>query len=204
MNKTRLPYLAAPLLISVYGLVRLLDGLDGRHGPGVLWVLGHLAFLVSIVLFVPVLRGLREAATAGGGTASRVVATGATVVGLAGAAAAFVQIAIDIWVGATAADADEMSRMFDRVQSVPGVQAIVYGPGPALFYLGLLALLVGCAVARAIPVWTPAVALAGVVASLASLDLLPLTGALVLVPLLPLWHAGFRADAGALPARGRA
>lgn len=200
---TRLPLLAAPLLISVYGLVRLLDGLEGQHGPGVLWVLGHLAFLASIVLFVPVLLTLRRAA-GGRGTAGRVTATVASVVGVVGAAAAMAQAAIDIWVGAVAADRDDMSRMFDNVQSVPGVQAAVYGPGPALFYLGLLALLVGCAVTRAIPAWTPAVALAGVVASIASLDLLPLTGALVLVPLLPLWRGGVQADAASLPARGRA
>ncbi|WP_051468430.1 hypothetical protein [Actinomadura oligospora] len=203
MKNTRSALLAAPLLISVYGLVRLLDGLDGQHGPGALWVLGHLAFLVSIALFVPVMLMLRRAAS-GRGAGSRAIATIATVVGLAGAAAAAAQIGIDVWVGSAAADRDEMARMFDDVKSVPGVEAIVYGPGPALFYLGLLALLIGCAAVRAIPAWTPAVALVGIVASLVSLDLLPLTGALVLVPLLPLWRANVRTDAAALPARGRA
>jgi hypothetical protein len=203
MQHTRFALLAAPALISVYGLVRLADGLDGRHGPGALWVLGHLAFLVSIALFVPVLLTLRRVA-GGRGAAGRVVAAISTVVGLAGAAAAAAQFGIDVWVGGTAADPDEMSRMFDSVKSVPGVPAIVYGPGPALFYLGLLALLIGCVAVRALPAWAPAATLAGIVASLASLDLLPLTGALVLVSLLPLWRAGVRPDAAARPARGTA
>ncbi len=37
----------------VYGLVRLLHGLDGTHGPGLLWTAGHLAFLAALILFVP-------------------------------------------------------------------------------------------------------------------------------------------------------
>ncbi|MEV5569198.1 hypothetical protein AB0L06_04055 [Spirillospora sp. NPDC052269] len=204
MKNTRFALVAAPALISVYGIVRLLDGLNGNRGPGPLWVLGHLAFLVSLVLFVPILLTLRRAATGGRGTASRVVATVATVLGLGGAVAAMAQIAIDIWVGATAADSAEMARMFDDVKSVPGVPAIVYGPGPALFYLGLLALLVGCAVARSIPAWTPVLAFAGIVASLASLDLLPVTGVLMLAPLLPLWRAGAQKDAAMLPTRHQA
>ena len=43
--------LAAPVLLLAYGLLRLIDGLDGIHGPGLAWTLGHLAFAAAMVLF---------------------------------------------------------------------------------------------------------------------------------------------------------
>ncbi|MGO4430608.1 hypothetical protein AB4Z54_70545, partial [Streptomyces sp. MCAF7] len=49
-----LAFIAAPLLVIVYGLIRILDGLDGERGPGPAWMTGHLAFLAALLLFVPV------------------------------------------------------------------------------------------------------------------------------------------------------
>jgi hypothetical protein len=76
--------------------------------------------------------------------------------------------------------------MFGAVRDVPGVAFAVYGPGPALFYLGLLALVVHLAVRRAVPVWAPVALLLGIGTAVTSLDLLPLAGLLILAALAPL------------------
>jgi len=180
MQTTRPAFIIAPALTVVYGLVRLLDGLDGAHGPGLLWTVGHLAFFAALILFVQVMLIARR--TAGGG----VVATAAVAAGVAGVCCALVQIGIDIVVGIVATDRAEMVRMFGDVQDVPGVAVAVYGPGPALFYLGLIALVVHLAVVRAVPVWAPVLLVVGVLVTLAGLDLLPLGGLLMLAALAPL------------------
>jgi len=180
MQTTRLAFLAAPALTVVYGLVRLLDGLDGAHGPGLLWTVGHLAFFAALILFVTILLAARR--MAGGGA----VATAAGVAGVAGVCCSLVQIGIDIVVGIVAADRAAMVRMFGDVQDVPGVAVVVYGPGPALLYLGLIALAVHLAVVRAAPVWTPVFLVLGIGVTLAGLDLLPLGGLLMLAALAPL------------------
>lgn len=180
MRKTHLAFLAAPALTVGYGLVRLLDGLDGPHGPGFLWTLGHLAFLAALILFLPVLLAVRR--MVGGGA----VATTAAVAGMAGVGCALVQICIDIVVGVAADDRAAMGRMFSDVQDVPGVALVVYGPGPALFYLGLVALAVHLAVARVATAWTPVLMVLGIGVTLADLDLLPVGGLLMLAALAPL------------------
>jgi hypothetical protein len=42
-------FVAAPALIFGYGVVRLIDGLDGEYGPGLTWIIGHLLFLAGLV-----------------------------------------------------------------------------------------------------------------------------------------------------------
>jgi hypothetical protein len=180
MQTSRFAFVAAPLLTVAYGLFRLADGLDGTHGPGFLWTAGHLAFLAALFLFVPVLLAARR--MAGGGA----IATTATAVGVTGVLCAVVQIGIDIVVGIAAEDRAAMQRMFADVQDIPGVALVVYGPGPALFYLGLIALAIRLAVTRAAAVWTPVAMILAVGATLAGLDLLPLAGLLMLAALAPL------------------
>ncbi|RSM56694.1 hypothetical protein DMB66_33120 [Actinoplanes sp. ATCC 53533] len=180
MWTTRLAVIAAPTLTVAYGLIRLLDGLDGAHGPGLLWTVGHLAFFAALILFVRVLLTARR--MAGGGA----VATAAAVAGVAGVCCGLVQIGIDIVVGVVAADRAAMGRMFSDVQEVPGVAFVVYGPGPALFYLGLIALVGHLAAVRTVPVWAPVLLVLGVGVTLAGLDLLPLGGLLMLAALAPL------------------
>ena len=180
MRTTRLAFIAAPGLTVVYGLVRLLDGLDGAHGPGFLWTAGHLAFLAALILFVNVLLTARR--MAGGGA----VATTAAVAGVIGAICSIVQIDIDIVVGITAGDTAAMKQMFADVQDIPGVAFAIYGPGPALFYVGLLALAIHLAVVRVAAVWTPVLLFLGIGVAVASLDLLPLAGLLILASLAPL------------------
>jgi hypothetical protein len=176
----RFAFLAAPVLLTGYGLIRLADGLDGERGPGPAWTTGHLAFLGGLVLFVPVLLTLRR--LAGGGR----LATATAAVGLAGVVLSMAQITIDIVVGLRAGDHAAMGPMFDRVQEVPGVALAVYDAGPMLFYVGLLVAVVHLAARRVVPVWTPIAILLSIVASVANLDLLPVGGLLMLVAFAPL------------------
>ncbi|MFC9969403.1 hypothetical protein ACFVH6_00715 [Spirillospora sp. NPDC127200] len=176
----RIAFLGAPLLVSVYGLVRIADGFDGERGPGLAWTTGHLAFLGALALFGVVLWEARR--LAGGGT----FATATTVVGFAGIVFAMAQFAIDIAVGALATDHADMAGMFRDVRAVPGLDLAVYDAGPALFYLGLLVAAVHLAVVRAVPAWSPVAVVFGVLASMVELDLLPLAGLLMLAAFAPL------------------
>jgi hypothetical protein len=83
---------AAPALMFGYGVVRLIDGLDGEYGPSPAWTIGHLLFLAGLVLFgcvVVRLRSLVPTTT----TARKVTASVAMVLALAGIVA-FVRVII--------------------------------------------------------------------------------------------------------------
>lgn len=58
----RTAFIAAPLLTFAYGVIRILDGLDGSRGPGLAWTTGHLAFLGAMVAFVFVFAQMRRLA----------------------------------------------------------------------------------------------------------------------------------------------
>ncbi|GAA0940097.1 hypothetical protein [Actinocorallia libanotica] len=173
-------FVVAPVLVVVYGVVRLLDGMDGERGPGLAWTVGHLAFFGALFLFVPVLWEMRRLAGRG------VFATATAVCATVGVVCAVVQIGIDLVVGALAADHDDMSRMFGEVQDVPGVELAVYAVGPVLFFFGLLVAACHLAVVRAVPAWQAGAVVLSVLASFLGLDLLPVTGVLLLVGLAPL------------------
>ncbi|MBF8187154.1 hypothetical protein ITP53_15690 [Nonomuraea sp. K274] len=175
MNLTAKSFVLAPLLALVYGVVNLLDGLDGSHGPGVAWTAGHLAFLAALALFVPLVLELAR------GAGNRRAAVAVAVFSLAGIAAAVVQFAIDLVIGLVAADRTEMGALFDQVQQVPGVELAVYVAGPMLFYAGLVAL-----VGMRSGWWRAALIAAGVGAVVVSRDLLPLSALLNLAVLAPL------------------
>ncbi|MFE5332280.1 hypothetical protein ACFRCG_38455 [Embleya sp. NPDC056575] len=193
---TRTAFHLAPALMGAYGVVRLVDGIDGQHGPGPAWTIGHLLFLGSLLLYGVVIAGLRRRIldAGGGGRARRITADALTTVAAVGLAA-FVRVAVvDIVVGLKAADAAEKSALSDRYADVPAVipQAF-YEIGPVFFMLGLLALFVRYAVVgprRGLAsAAAPVLVLVGFVAIMADLNLLPIGAALIWVALVPLNRA---------------
>ncbi|MEU3314097.1 hypothetical protein ABZ743_15675 [Streptomyces sp. NPDC006662] len=175
-------FAGAPLCLLVYGLVRLSDP---GHGPGVAWTAGHLALALGVALFGAVFPGLRRL-TEPAGRAGRWSAGAATGLGLAGAAAVVVQAGIDLAVGFASADRAGMNRLFEQIQSRPGVEPVVYSVGPMLFYVGLLWIVGQLAVRRRIAVWRAAAVPAGTGVMAASLDLIPLGALLFYAALSPL------------------
>jgi hypothetical protein len=155
---------AGPVLLLTYGVLRLIDGRDGDHGPGLWWNTGHTAFLLGMLAFAALAVGLRSLAP--GRVAD--VATAAVIAGTV----AFVWVILG-----------DLFPRFDDAVPVPDPVMIA---GPILFQLGLLTLLIRTVVRRLVPVWSPVLALLGFVAIAVNLDLLPLGAVLILAGLSPL------------------
>jgi hypothetical protein len=168
----RFAAVAAPVLLLLYGLLRLVDGLDGAHGPGLAWNLGHTLFFIAFVLLGGLTVGLRQlvpVATA----RIRALANSATVAGMAGAACFLWVILGDLF-----PDFDDAVPVPDAVQMT----------GPLLFQVGTLTLLILLATLRPrrLPAWSPVLVLAGFVLFAVNLDLIPVGALLVLAGLAPL------------------
>ncbi|MEV6607409.1 hypothetical protein [Kutzneria sp. NPDC051319] len=171
MVKVRdIAFVAAPVLLGGYGVVRLLSG----HGPGIGWTAGHLLFLAGLVLFVPVLLKLGDRPGA-----APVIAA----IGLLGLAASAAQVVIDVVVGLLASDRAGMNILYHQVQSVPGLLPGVYVIGPALFYLCLIGL--GVVNWRVLGWWSPVLLAVGTGLTLVSLDLIPLAAVCFLFAIGP-------------------
>jgi hypothetical protein len=82
----RVSSVLAPILLLLYGVLRLIDGSDGEHGPGLAWNLGHSLFLIGFVLIGVLIVGLRRLVSDVTGQ-TRLVANAATVAGLIGVGA---------------------------------------------------------------------------------------------------------------------
>ncbi|MFD6425671.1 hypothetical protein [Streptomyces sp. NPDC060198] len=165
------PALVAPLLLVLYGVLRLVDGLDGKHGPGLAWNLGHTLFFAGFLLFGVVTFGLRRIAVAA--TPGRhQVANVATAVSLFG-------IACFLWV-----ILGDLFAVLDDAAPLPEQLELA---GPLAFQLGWLVLLTlpTAATPRALPVWSPLLVLAGFLLFSVDLDLLPVGGLLLTAGLLP-------------------
>ncbi|RJL22106.1 hypothetical protein [Bailinhaonella thermotolerans] len=176
----RAAFVAAPLLVLGYGVLRILDGLDGSRGPGPAWTLGHLSFLAALALFIPILLRMRRTAGAGGLT------TAATVVSLVGVAALVAQFTVDIVGGFLSADHAELSRFFAEVKGLPVVPLAIYDVGPYLFYLGQIVLIGQLAAQRRVKGWTVALYVAYLVTPAISKDLIPVSAILLLAAFLPI------------------
>jgi len=179
---TRAAFIAAPLCLLAYGAIRLSDP---EHGPGLAWTSGHLALTGGALLFGVIFLGLLRMSEPTTG-ASRLSARIATSLGLVGVVALTAQAVIDLVVGFRADDKAGMRQLFENVQSHPGVMPAVYTVGPALFYVGILWLVIQLAVQRRITVWTPVLMVLGTATMAAGLDLLPLAGLLYCAALSPL------------------
>ncbi|MFD5410086.1 hypothetical protein [Streptomyces nojiriensis] len=179
---TRAAFVSAPLCMLTYGVIRLGDP---DHGPGPAWTAGHLFLLAGVLQFALILPALHRLTGPARG-AGRLGAGAATLLGLTGTLAVAAQASIDLVVGLRAADRPEMARLFEEIQSHPGVLPAVYTVGPMLFYVGLLWLLVHLAVQRRVSPWRPVMVVLGTATTAAGLDLLPLGALFFSAALLPL------------------
>jgi hypothetical protein len=180
MISSRLAFLLAPLCLGAYGVVRILDGLDGSRGPGFAWTLGHLFFIAGLVFFAQAFWAMR---TMAGRTR---LGTAGFLAGVAGAVAVGGQFVIDIVVGFMSADRDQMGTYFTRIQDVPGVEAVFYDFGPLLFFVGQLILVTQLAVRRRVKPWAPVLVLIDTALPFLDKDLIPLGAALLLISFAPL------------------
>ncbi|MGW0802383.1 hypothetical protein [Nonomuraea sp. NPDC002799] len=180
MKNSRFPFIAAPLLVLAYGVIRILDGLDGSRGPGLAWTTGHLAFMAALVLFVITFWRMRRMA------GSDTVSTVSAVAGTAGVAALLAQFGIDVVVGFMSADHEAMGVLFDQVQAVPGVEIIVYTGAPVLFYLAQVAIVARLAILRRVKWWTPALVLLDMLLPFVDKDFIPLGAVCLLVSFVAL------------------
>ncbi|HEY3686706.1 MAG TPA: hypothetical protein VGL93_26975 [Streptosporangiaceae bacterium] len=175
-------FLAAPIFMLVYGVVRFLGG---RHSPSAAWTLGHLAFLVALFLFGFVLLGLRRRVD----PERRGLRTGAdiaTVAGFLGLAAMIIQISVDLVVGLVSADHAAMSRTFEAFQSWPGVTPAIYTIMPQLLFVGFVALSILAAVSRRTHPSVPILITIGTAFAAANLNLLPAAAVCYALALAPL------------------
>jgi len=164
--------LAAPLLMFGYGLLWLVDGLDGSHGPGFAWYAGHSLFFLSFLAYGGLVLGLRRAT---GGPAAGVL----TGVGLAGVAAF-------LWVIAT-----DLAPALDDAVETPDLVMVA---GPLLFEIGAVGLLILAARRRLVPWWSPLVVTVGFLPIAVSLDLLSVAAGIILTGLWPLAGAAVVRD----------
>lgn len=172
--------LGAPVLLFVYGVLRLIDGWDGHHDKdGALWNVGHVCFFVAFtllaVLTVHVYRALRPVHVT---PARRIVTPAATVAGVFGAGCF-------LWV-----------IVGDLFPSFPDLPDALQIAGPVLFQLGMLTLLVLLVLARLIPAWSPVLVVAAFAAIGVNLDLIPLAAALLFAGLMPLGRSPVRSEPG--------
>jgi hypothetical protein len=179
IGSPQLHRLAAPALLGVYGLVRLIPG---SRQPGLGWTAGHLALLAGLLLFGGLLHVLHRTARERGPVAA-LLGYGTALVGLC---CSLGQIGIDLYTGVVCGTRAEQDHLFAQIQGHPGVLPAFYQVGPLLFYVGLLALLTTLAVRRRLPWWSPVAMVAGTVLMAASLDLMTLGAALYALALLPL------------------
>ncbi len=179
MNRTLL--VAAPLAMTAYGLTRIIGRLDGHYGPGADWQLAHLFGLAGMLLFIPIVLGLRPL--------TRTAGTPVTAITLAGLATTIVQFAADMILAVAATDRDHLKTLQHQFTDQPGIQLAFYDIGPMLFFLGIVTLAALTAAAGHLPWWSPALMLIAVLLPAADLNLMPLTGLLMLAALVPLTRA---------------
>lgn len=171
----RIPFIAAPVLTFGYGVIRILDGLDGERGPGLAWTAGHLVFIAAMVMFLLVFTHLRRLA------GRDPLSTVTVVVASVGALALVAQFGVDIAAGLLADDHAGMAEITRNVRHSPAVSLAVYDVGPYLFYAGQFVLVLQLVVLRRIAGWTPLLLLVDLIMPLVDKDLIPIGAAALLV-----------------------
>jgi hypothetical protein len=168
----RFSALAAPVLLLLYGVLRLIDGLDGDHGPGLVWDLGHVLFFTAFLLLGVLIIGMWQLVPTAT-VRKRIVAGVAMLLGVFG-------VGCFLWV-----ILGDLFASFRDAAPLPDALEMV---GPLLFQIGVLALLVMLVAARPrrLPVWSPPLVLVGFILFAVNLDLIPVGALLVLAGLAPL------------------
>jgi len=188
-------FVAAPALMSGYGVIRLFDGLDGEYGPGLAWTIGHLLFLSGMVLFGVVIVQLGRLVPVTT-TARQVTASVAVALALAGVVAFVRVIFLDLVVGFLAADNAEMLMIREDIGDFPGIlPEAVWELGPLLFMVGVLTLTVQLAVLhpRRLAAWSPVMVAVGFLCIMINLNLLPVGAALLALALAPVaWRSWWK------------
>ncbi len=170
-----IPAAGAPILIFLYGLLRLLDMMDGNHSPhGIAWNLGHVLFFIAFVLFGVLAIELRRLVPARS-VLAKLVAYMAMAAGLFGAACFLWGILGDLFV---------------RLQNTAPVPGPLRIAGPLLFQVGMLWLLVMLSAMppRKLPAWSPILVLVGFVLFAVNLNLIPISALILMAGLLPLFR----------------
>ncbi|GIE97109.1 hypothetical protein [Paractinoplanes rishiriensis] len=158
--------IAAPLFLLAYGILRWIDGLDGHRKDGLAWDVGHVSFLVAMVLF-----GALAVLLAGRAVTGRRLARVA-------AAGAVAGVGCFVWV-----ILGDLSEEFARRWPLPDALQVA---GPLAFVLGMVVLLGLQVAAGRAPVWSPVLLFAGYAAISVNLDLLPVASLLILASTAPL------------------
>jgi hypothetical protein len=172
-GRTRVAALGAPVLLLLYGVLRLIDG-----GRGFSWNLGHTLFLLAFVLLAGLVVGLRRLVQARTRPV-RIVADLAMAGGVFGATCF-------IW--------GILGDLFVRVHQVAPVPGRLQTVGPLLFQVGVLGLLGLLAAARRVPIWTPVLVLVGFLLFAINLDLIPVGAVIIQIGLSPLVRTAASAD----------
>jgi hypothetical protein len=173
-GRIRIAAIGAPVLLLLYGLLRLVGGAGG-HGPA--WNLGHALFFIAFILLGGLTVGLRLLVPVTTRPA-RVAADLALAAGLFGAACFLWGI---------------LGDLFPRVHDAAPVPGPLQVAGPLLFQVGVLVLLAMLVATRPrrLPIWTPALMLVGFLLFAINLDLLPVGALILLLALSPLARRSF-------------
>lgn len=160
--------------------------MQGFHGPGIFWSIGHVFFLATFAAFVFVILDLR--ARVGEGSSFAFLMAAVALLGLA----VFVRVGvIDLVTGFAASDHAAMAPISRRLNAWPDPRLLpLFQSGPALFQVGLMALLVQLALMHRLPWWTPLFVLAGFVCVGLDLRLLTVGALLIGLGFAPLTRGG--------------
>ncbi|MFC8079671.1 hypothetical protein ACFUN8_29555 [Streptomyces sp. NPDC057307] len=138
-------FAAAPALFL--GGWLLMRPIDGQSEPGGWWTAAHAVWLVGFVLFAAMALRFRE--SAGARTrGQRIALNTSVVVVLLSALANIVQLTIDLAGGFTSANSAELKDAFAGVKEIPGAEAVVYGIGAQVIFVGLVVFAILAAVVR--------------------------------------------------------
>ena len=125
----------------------LMRPIDGQSEPGAWWTAAHVVWLAGFVLFTVLSLRFRRIAGART-TGQRIAVTASVSIVLLSSLANVVQLSIDLVGGFTAADSAELKDVFAGVKEIPGAEAIIYGIGAQVVFIGLIAFAVLAAVIR--------------------------------------------------------